>query len=74
MQKDRIAEWFGGCCEDEELGVGRKLTEPSREAIFDPGGNEMTLRQPEAAGKVRGAQDRGNSSRASGFPWLSATI
>ena len=55
MQKDRITEWFGGCCEDEELGVGRKLTEPSREPIFDPGGNDMTLRQPEAAGKVRGA-------------------
>jgi hypothetical protein len=55
MQKDRITERFGGCCEDEELGVGRELTEPSREPIFDPSGNGMTLRQPEATREFRGA-------------------
>ena len=60
---------------DEQPGVGRELEEALGVALLDLAGHRLAAGKPEPAGELGGwFQVRGSSSRASGLPWLSATI
>ena len=74
MQEDRITERLGGRREHEKPRVARQSAEPSCEPVFDPFRDWTTSGRANPPASSAAPHVRGNSSRASGFPWLSATI